>query len=127
MDIDNRMSTIEESLTLSLNYSSEGLIPAILQDADDHTVLMMAWMNEEAFTKTCQTGLVHFWSRSRNALWLKGESSGALMKVQDIRVDCDQDCILLSVLPASKDGICHTGRQNCFYRRVLKGDLLEKI
>jgi len=127
MDFDTSMTTHEETLILSPNYNDQGLIPVIVQDKIDQSILMMAWMNDEALAKTRETGLVHFWSRSKNALWLKGEQSGALLHVQEIRIDCDQDCLLITVLPAQQEHICHTGRQTCFYRRVLKNGSLESL
>jgi len=99
---------------MELKYDANGLIPAVVQDADDGTVLMVAWMNAEAFTLTRQTGEAHFWSRSRQALWRKGETSGNIMHVREIKVDCDADTLLLKVLP---DGpACHTGERSCFFR-----------
>ena len=99
---------------MELKYDANGLIPAVVQDADDGTVLMVAWMNAEAFTLTRQTGEAHFWSRSRQALWRKGETSGNIMHVREIRVDCDADTLLLKVLPAGP--ACHTGEHSCFFR-----------
>jgi phosphoribosyl-AMP cyclohydrolase len=97
-----------------LAFDENGLIPAVVQDSQDGTVLMVAWMNVDALQKTCQTGLAHFWSRSRQKLWLKGETSGHYLTVQEIRIDCDQDTLLLRVHPAGP--ACHTGERSCFYR-----------
>jgi phosphoribosyl-AMP cyclohydrolase len=99
---------------MKLKYDANGLIPAVVQDSADGTVLMVGWMNAEALALTNQTGEVHFWSRSRQALWHKGETSGNIMLVQEIRIDCDSDTLLLKVLPTGP--ACHTGERSCFYR-----------
>jgi phosphoribosyl-AMP cyclohydrolase len=103
-------------MSIALNYNEQGLIPAILQDARNGQVLMMAWMNAEALRLTLETGEAHFWSRSRQALWHKGEMSGNIQRVQEIRVDCDADVLLLQVHPAGP--ACHTGAQSCFFRTL---------
>lgn len=92
----------------------DGLIPAIVQDEKDGTVLMLAYMNEEALKKTLATGKAMFWSRSRNELWTKGETSGNFQLVQEIRMDCDGDTLLIKV--KSTGPACHTGNRSCFYR-----------
>jgi phosphoribosyl-AMP cyclohydrolase len=103
-----------------INWSQDGLVPAIAQEAGTGKVLMVAWMNREALKETAATGAAVYWSRSRKRLWRKGEESGHLQKVRSIRLDCDADVILLEV--EQLGGIaCHTGRANCFYRR-LEGD-----
>jgi phosphoribosyl-AMP cyclohydrolase len=94
----------------------ERLIPAVAQDARTGEVLMLAYMNEEALAKTRETGKAYYWSRSRNKLWLKGESSGHFQIVKEIRVDCDEDAILLLI--EQEGGACHTGYRSCFYRTV---------
>ena len=99
-----------------------GLIPAIIQDADNGQVLMVAFMDAEALEKTRETGLAHFHSRSRGKLWLKGETSGHFLRVQEIRVDCDQDALWLRVAPQGP--ACHTGAPSCFYRRIENGALV---
>jgi phosphoribosyl-AMP cyclohydrolase len=99
-----------------LAFDENGLIPAVVQDIQDGTVLMVAWMNPEALQKTRQTGKAHFWSRSRQQLWLKGETSGNYLFVQEIRIDCDQDTLLLRVHPSGP--ACHTGERSCFYRTL---------
>lgn len=100
-----------------LKWDDQGLIPAIAQDDKTGTVLMLAWMNREALEKTAETGQAVYWSRSRNKLWHKGESSGHFQQVSDIRTDCDADVILLKVQQTG--GIaCHTGRYSCFYRQL---------
>jgi phosphoribosyl-AMP cyclohydrolase len=100
-------------------WNSDGLVPAIAQEASG-TVLTLAWMNREALSRTAATGLAHYWSRSRQRLWQKGESSGYIQNVREIRLDCDNDAILLIV--EQKGGIaCHTGRQRCFFQRLDNG------
>ena len=97
-------------------FDAAGLVTAIVTDADSHVLLMVAHMNEEAIAKTRETGQAHFWSRSRTSLWRKGETSGNGLTLVEMRVDCDQDALLLRVKPAGP--ACHTGRRSCFYRRV---------
>jgi phosphoribosyl-AMP cyclohydrolase len=108
---------IEESTNLNevLHFNTDGLIPAIAQEAETGTVLMMAWMNAEAVAETLATGRICYWSRSRAKLWRKGETSGHKQHLVDFRIDCDGDTILLTV--TQKGPACHTGRPNCFYRR----------
>ena len=101
---------------MALRYDSRGLIPAVVQDAETKQVLMVAWMNEEALRLTQETGEAHFWSRSRQTLWHKGATSGNLQRVRQIRVDCDEDTLLLLVEPAGP--ACHTGEISCFYREL---------
>jgi len=101
---------------LKIVYNAQGLVPAIIQDQSTNQVLMMAWMNKESLNLTLNTGLAHFWSRSRNTLWIKGETSGNILNVAEIRVDCDADTLLLLVDPAGP--ACHTGHQTCFYREL---------
>ncbi len=99
-----------------LKFDSNGLVPAIAQQHDTGEVLMMAWMNVEAIEETLATGQVCYWSRSRQSLWRKGESSGHVQKLTEFRIDCDGDTILLLV---DQTGVaCHTGRRNCFYNTV---------
>ena len=101
-------------------WSAEGLVPAIVQDAASGRVLMFAWMDREALALTQATGEAHYWSRSRQRLWRKGEESGHVQKVQELRIDCDADAVLLRV--EQQGGIaCHTGRERCFYRRLEDG------
>jgi phosphoribosyl-AMP cyclohydrolase len=103
---------------MSLDYSKlDGLIPAIIQDAATHRVLMVGFMNPEAFQKTCETGFVTFYSRSRNKLWMKGESSGHRLVVKEISTDCDDDSLLIQV-ESLGPGVCHNGYQSCFYRKL---------
>ena len=100
-----------------------GLVPVIAQDDATGMILMQAYMNREAWEKTVDTGIAHYWSRSRNKLWKKGESSGNVQEVIEIRVDCDSDCVLLKVRQIG-DAACHTGFQSCFYRYVKDGELV---
>ena len=102
-----------------LKFDARGLIPTIVQDAQTKEILMMAWMNAESFRLTRETMQAHFWSRSRQELWLKGATSGNFMNVRQILVDCDADTLLLLVEPAGP--ACHTGAQSCFYRSVESG------
>lgn len=104
------------SLFDELKKDPQGLVPAIVQDDQTGEVLMMAYMNEEALEKTIATGKTHFYSRSRDKLWCKGESSGHTQEVKQILVDCDSDTLLLRV--KQKGGACHTGYYSCFYRRL---------
>ena len=103
-----------------IHWDEKGLVPAIAQDAQTGRILMVAWMNRESLALTAEKGEAVYWSRSRNKLWHKGEESGHVQKVKEIRLDCDEDVIVLQV--EQQGGIaCHTGRQSCFYR-VLRND-----
>lgn len=99
-----------------LKWTADGLIPAVVQDAATGQVLMVAWMNAEALRRTVETGQTHFWSRSRRALWHKGETSGNVQTVTGIWVDCDADVLLIKVQPAGP--ACHTGEVSCFFRTL---------
>jgi phosphoribosyl-AMP cyclohydrolase len=99
-----------------IKWNEQGLIAAVAQDAGTGEVLMLAWMNSEAVRLTRETGEAHFWSRSRQGLWHKGATSGNVLRVQEILLDCDADAILLKVRPAGP--ACHTGEQSCFYRSL---------
>jgi len=101
-----------------VNWAHDGLVPVVAQDAGSGRVLMVAWMNREALQATVRTGEAHYWSRSRRKLWRKGEESGHVQKVRSIRLDCDEDVLLLEVEQAG--GIaCHTGRQSCFFQQLV--------
>ena len=104
---------------LSLKYDAAGLIPAIAQDAASGEVLMMAWMNADAVARTLSTGRVTYWSRSRSSFWIKGESSGHVQTLVEMRVDCDRDCLL--VLVDQTGPACHTNRRSCFYTGIHDG------
>jgi len=107
---------METVSTKSLKFDPQGLIPAIVQDAETHQVLMLAYMNAESLQLTLSTRETHFWSRSRNELWRKGATSGNVQRVIEVNVDCDADTLLIRVSPAGP--ACHTGNQTCFYRHV---------
>jgi phosphoribosyl-AMP cyclohydrolase len=108
----------------TFKYNADGLIPAILQDAKTKRVLMMAWLNAESLAKTVETGLMHYWSRSRKKLWLKGETSGNTQKVVRWFVDCDADALLFEIEQAG-GAACHTGYESCFFQELDgKGDPL---
>ena len=123
---------IEQGLALQPKFDADGLIPAIVTDATSGEVLMLAWMNAEALAVTLETRIGHFWSRSRAKLWKKGEESGNLLEVREVRTDCDQDAIWLKVAVAGKGVACHTGERSCFYRslplgvRPSRGSLLRR-
>ena len=105
----------------AIRWNDAGLVPAIAQDAATHRVLTLAWMNREALERTQGTREAHYWSRSRGELWHKGERSGHVQRIREIRLDCDRDAVLLLVEPVG--GIaCHTGRERCFYRRLDNGE-----
>jgi phosphoribosyl-AMP cyclohydrolase len=109
----------EEGLAFNPRYDRDGLIPAIVTDAGTGVVLMFAYMNAEALAATLGSGQAHFFSRSRNRLWKKGESSGNVLQVSEIRTDCDQDVLWLRA-SLHGEAVCHTGRVSCFYRRVVQ-------
>lgn len=107
----------------SLKYDASGLIPCIAQDVESGEVLMMAWMNAEAVARTVQTGRVTYWSRSRASFWVKGDSSGHVQELAELRVDCDRDCLLALVRQTGP--ACHTNRRTCFYTAIREGDEVE--
>ena len=104
-----------------IKFDERGLVPVVVQDAKTKEVLMLAYANEEALRKTFETGYAHYWSRSRRKLWMKGETSGNVQKVVEVRIDCDNDAILYIV--EQKGVACHTGNYSCFYRRLKPEDL----
>ncbi|MEM6887804.1 MAG: phosphoribosyl-AMP cyclohydrolase [Pseudomonadota bacterium] len=108
---------------MQLAFNEAGLIPVIAQDASSQEVLMMAWMNAESIVRTLQSGRVTYWSRSRQAFWIKGETSGHTQELVDFRFDCDSDCLLVIVRQTGP--ACHTGRRTCFYRSVSNGAVIE--
>ena len=112
----------ETGFTLDPKFDAAGLITAVVTDQGSGDVLMVAHMNDEALRKTIETGVAHFWSRSRQTLWKKGETSGNVQAVKDVRIDCDQDAVWLIVDPAGP--ACHTGEASCFYRSVGPDGLL---
>jgi phosphoribosyl-AMP cyclohydrolase len=105
-----------QELLSEIKYDVDGLIPAIVQDADTSDVLMLAYMNAESLRLTLEKGETVFWSRSRHELWHKGATSGNIQKVVEVKVDCDADTLLIRVIPAGP--ACHTGQQTCFYRSI---------
>lgn len=107
----------------SLQFNKAGLIPVIAQDAQTHEVLMLAWMSAESIARTLESGKVTYWSRSRQAFWVKGETSGNVQKLVEMRLDCDRDCLL--VLVEQSGPACHTGRRNCFYTAIQGGEEVE--
>jgi phosphoribosyl-AMP cyclohydrolase len=113
---------LEEGDVLTPRFDKDGLVVCVTVDAKDNSILMLAYMNAEALKLTLETGTAHYWSRSRQSLWRKGDTSGQVQKVVEIRVDCDQDALLMSVEPGGDGGACHTGRRSCFYRKIVAGE-----
>lgn len=114
------MTAATDNWLNDINWNADGLVPAVAQEAADGALLMLAWMNREALRLTVETGRAVYWSRSRNRLWHKGEQSGHLQLVRELRLDCDGDTVLLKV--EQSGGIaCHTGRRSCFFRRLDNG------
>lgn len=113
-EVDSAISVLESQGMVEPAYDDLGLVPCVVQDVDRGTVLMVAWMNADALRLTRETGVVHFWSRSRKALWKKGETSGNTLQLVELRIDCDADCLLALARPAGP--ACHTGERTCFYR-----------
>ncbi len=117
---------LERGALLAPRFNADGLVAAILQQADTGEVLMLGWMNAEALRRTLETGEVWFFSRSRNELWHKGATSGQVQRVVEVRIDCDQDAVLVKVAPQGDGGVCHVGFRACFYRVVEDGQLVER-
>ena len=120
-------SEVETGTIFSPKFDKDGLLPAIATDAKSGDVLMLAYMNEQALALTIETGIAHYWSRSRNQLWKKGETSGNMQRIVELRTDCDQDAIWMRVEQqglGTKDGgaACHVGYKSCFFRAVPTGD-----
>ncbi|MEL6878469.1 MAG: phosphoribosyl-AMP cyclohydrolase [Pseudomonadota bacterium] len=113
----------EQGSTFLPKFDERGLLSAVVTDSTSGEVLMVAFMNAEALSKTQETGKAHFWSRSRQSLWMKGESSGNVLEVEEMLIDCDQDAVVLKVRPAGPT--CHTGARTCFYRRLENGVLVK--
>ncbi len=112
---------LESGLALTPRFDADGLVAAVATDAATGEVLMLAWMNATALKRTIETGEAHFFSRSRQRLWKKGEESGNVLEVSEMRVDCDQDAIWMKVAVRGTGVACHTGRGSCFYRRIPVG------
>lgn len=106
----------ERGTQLAPKFDEQGLLSAVVVDAGTKEVLVVAFMNAEAFERTLASGKVHFWSRSRSSLWMKGETSGNVLEVEEVRIDCDQDAVVIRARPAGPT--CHTGEASCFYRRI---------
>lgn len=109
---------LEESRAFNPRFDRDGLLVCVTTEAQSGDILMVAYMNAEALRLTLETGVVHYWSRSRSELWRKGDTSGQVQTVVEMRVDCDQDALLLAVRVGGDGQACHTGRRSCFYRRV---------
>jgi phosphoribosyl-AMP cyclohydrolase len=109
---------LEEGTIFTPRFDANGLIVCVTTDAHTGAVLMVAYMNQEALRLTIATGVAHYWSRARQALWRKGDTSGQVQTVTEVRTDCDQDALLLRVVVGGDGNTCHTGRKSCFYRRV---------
>ncbi|MEQ1497041.1 MAG: phosphoribosyl-AMP cyclohydrolase [Novosphingobium sp.] len=118
--IDNQQ--VEQGSAFVPKFDAQGLLCAVAIDATSLEVLMVAWMDAAALDRTIETGLAHFHSRSRGKLWMKGETSGHVLRIKEMRVDCDQDALVLLVDPAGP--ACHTGARSCFYRRLEGGALV---
>ena len=117
---------LERGDQLAPRFNADGLVVAVAQHADTGEILMLAWMNDEALKLTVETNIAHYFSRSRNELWKKGETSGQLQDVVELRVDCDQDAVLIRVRPRGDGGACHVGFRSCFYRVAEDGALVER-
>ena len=111
-------AALEEGTAFAPRFDSQGLITVVTVEDGSQDVLMVAHMNAETLSLTLQTGIAHYWSRSRQSIWKKGETSGELQEVVELRTDCDQDCIVMTVRQTGRGAACHTGRKSCFYRRV---------
>ncbi len=118
--------TLERGTTLAPRFDANGLIAAVATDSATGEVLMLAWMNDEALATTLRTGEAHYYSRARKALWRKGETSGQVQRVVEVRIDCDQDAVWLRVSPHGGGGACHVGFRSCFYRTIEGGGLVER-
>lgn len=117
---------LERGTALAPRFNADGLVVAVAQHADSGEILMLAWMNAQALKLTVETRIAHYFSRSRGELWKKGETSGQLQDVVELRVDCDQDAVLLKVRPRGDGGACHVGFRSCFYRVLDDGKLVER-
>lgn len=113
---------LEEGTTFAPRFDAHGLITVVTVEDGSKDILMVAHMNAEAMGLTLETGIAHYWSRSRQSLWKKGETSGELQEVIELRIDCDQDCLVMTVRQTGRGAACHTGRKSCFYRRVVAVD-----
>ncbi len=114
-------ATIEETTRFAPRFDRDGLITCVAVDDRDGAILMIAHMNQDALRLSLETNVAHYWSRSRKTLWRKGDTSGQVQRVVEIRTDCDQDALVMRVVPGGDGGACHTGRRSCFYRTVRSG------
>jgi phosphoribosyl-AMP cyclohydrolase len=119
-------TALERGTSIAPRFDANGLVAAIAQHADTGEILMFAWMNDEALKLTLDTGIAHYFSRSRGSLWKKGETSGQLQVVTELRIDCDQDAVLIKVRPQGDGGACHVGFRSCFYRVWENDRLVER-
>ncbi len=117
-------ANLDETDEFRPRFDAAGLITTVVTDVADGTLLMVAHVNAEALRLTLETGIAHFWSRSRQALWKKGETSGEMLEVSEVLTDCDQDVLQFKVAARGRGAACHTGRRSCFYRRVQAGKLV---
>jgi phosphoribosyl-AMP cyclohydrolase len=117
---------LEQGEALAPRFDASGLIAAVATHAQTGEVLMLAWMNAEALRLTLESGQAHYFSRARQSLWKKGETSGQVQAVKEIRIDCDQDAVWLRVVPGGDGGACHTGARSCFYRAIEAGALVRR-
>ncbi len=115
-------AALEEGTTFAPRFDAHGLITVVTTEVETNDILMVAHMNAEALSLTLETGIAHYWSRSRQSLWKKGETSGELQEVVELRTDCDQDCLIMIVRQTGRGAACHTGRKTCFYRKVTLTD-----
>ena len=119
-------TALERGAAIAPRFDANGLVAAIAQHADTGEILMFAWMNDAALKLTLDTGIAHYFSRSRGSLWKKGETSGQLQVVTELRIDCDQDAVLIKVRPQGDGGACHVGFRSCFYRVWENDRLVER-
>jgi len=119
-------ASLERGAVLAPRFDAAGLIAAVATHAETGEVLMLAWMSAEALRLTLETGVAHYFSRARQSLWKKGETSGQIQRIVEIRIDCDQDAVWLKVIPGGDGGACHVGFRSCFYRVVQDGVLIEQ-
>lgn len=119
-------TALERGAAIAPRFDANGLVAAIAQHADTGEILMFAWMNDEALKLTLDTGIAHYFSRSRGSLWKKGETSGQLQVITELRIDCDQDAVLIKVRPQGDGGACHVGFRSCFYRVWENDRLVER-
>ncbi len=115
-------TALEEGTAFAPRFDTHGLITVVTVETGSNDVLMVAHMNAETLALTIETGIAHYWSRSRQSIWKKGETSGELQEVIELRTDCDQDCLVMVVRQTGRGAACHTGRKSCFYRRVVTSD-----